>query len=128
MQPAYDFRLTAQQRIEGNVEPEGFEPRTDLHQILDQESFGTADIEHPHSRLQLEVRNDILRYRNPSAVVFVAAVAILARTIEIHLAVLLGDGYDDRVFCILALLNVALDLGQSAEQIEFRHQAFAVVL
>ena len=84
--------------IERDVEAEGFEPGTDLHQVLDEKAFGAADIEHPVTGLEIEVLDDILGNRNPATIIPIAAVTILARAVEIHLAVLFGHSDHSRIF------------------------------
>jgi len=65
--------------------------------------------------------DDVARYREPAAVITIAAVAVVARSIEIHLAVLLRDRNDCGVLRLLAHLDVALGARQCPQQIEFAH-------
>jgi len=44
MQPPDDLRLAVHQRIFGDVETEGFEPRAGLHQVFDEKPLAGADI------------------------------------------------------------------------------------
>ncbi len=121
VQAADDFRLAMHQCVKRDVEPEHFQPWTDLHQVLDEEAFGAADVEHSVSRLEVEVLDDVLGDRNPATVIFIAAVTVLARAVEIHLAILFGHSDHSRIFGLSPLLNIALGLGQPRQQIHFGH-------
>src|SRR5262245_63291108 len=83
MEPADDLRLAMHQRIFRNVEAEGLEAGTDLDQVLDQEALAAAYIEHAIAGLEVEVLHHVLGDRNPSTVVAISAIAVLARPIEI---------------------------------------------
>src|SRR5258708_12959327 len=73
------------QRVERDVEPEGLEARAFEHQVLDQEALAAAYVEDAHARLQPEMRDDVARDAAPAAVIAVAAVAIFARPVPVHL-------------------------------------------
>ena len=84
------------------------------HKRLDQEALAAADIKHAAAGLQTEMRNDIARDRMPAAIIAVAAVAVFARSVPVHFAVLLGDRDDRGVLRFGTFLDVALGLGQRA--------------
>ena len=119
MQAADDLRLAVHQRILRDVQAECLEPRADLHQVLDQKALGAADVEHAVAGLEPEVRDDVLRDRNPAAVVAVTAIAVFARAIEILEAVFarLGDHFGR--LRGTARGDVALGFRQAVQQIHF---------
>src|SRR5581483_3932153 len=104
----------------GYVEPVGVEPGTDLHQVLDQESLAAADVEHALAGLQAEMPHDVLGDRNPAPVVAIAAVALLARSVE----VLLAEPERDAPVLLLVRkpgLDVAFRLRVAGEEIDLGH-------
>ena len=121
MQPADHLGFAAHQRVFGNVETEGLEPWHDLHQVLDQESLGAADIEHAVAGLQVEVGDDVAGHGDPAPVVAISAIAVFAGSVEIHLAVLARDFDDLRILGLLALLDIAFCLGKRRKQVDFAH-------
>src|SRR5262249_56799053 len=94
MEQADDLRLAMHQRIFRNVEAEGLEAGTDLDQVLDQEALAAAYVEYAIAGLEIEVLHHVLGNWNPSTVVAVSAIAVLARSIEIELAVFARDRDD----------------------------------
>src|ERR1700730_928382 len=88
MEPPNDFRLAMHERIFRDIEPEGFEAGAYLDEVLYQKTFAATDIEHAVARLEMEVRDHVLGYGNPAAVVAITPIAVLARPIEVELAVL----------------------------------------
>src|SRR5580698_9537108 len=100
MQTADHLGFAMHQRIFGDVEAESFQARAHLAQILDEEALGTAYIEHPIAGLQPEMLDDVLSDWNPAAVIAVAAVAGVARPVEILAAIFAGDA--DVLFALRA--------------------------
>src|SRR6516225_8402310 len=115
MQATDDLRLEVHKRVKRDIEAEDFEPRTDLHQILDQKPFRATNVQHAHARLEIEMGNDIARHWDPASIVAVAAIAEFARPVEIDLAKLLGDRDRFGTFSLSALLNVAFYRRQGAQ-------------
>src|ERR1700735_5796450 len=111
-----------QQCVERDIEPEGFEPWTFSDQRLDQEALAAADVEHPHAGLKPILCDDVARHRVPATVIAIAAIAVLARAVPIHLAILLGDGDDGGGLGLGPLLDIAVCLRKSAQESEVRHQ------
>lgn len=83
MQPPDDLRLAVHQRIFGDVETEGFEPRAGLHQVFDEKPLAGADIEHAVAGLQAEMLDHVLGDREPSPIVAIPAIARVARPVEV---------------------------------------------
>src|SRR5665213_37076 len=123
MQAADHVRFAVHQGIERDVEPENFQSGTGRHQVLDQKALGTADVENAHAGPQAKMRDDVARHRNPAAIVAVAAIAVVAGSVEIHFAVLPGDGDNRGILGVLAQLDVSLHLRQRPQQIDFAHGA-----
>jgi hypothetical protein len=121
MQPADHLGLAFHQGIFGDVEAERFETGTDLEQILDQKTLGTADVENAIARLEPEVFHHVLGNRNPAAVVAVAAVAVGARPVEIELAVFARDGDDLVRLGFDARADIAFAARQFRQQVQFFH-------
>src|SRR5262249_47605752 len=104
-----------------DIETEGLQARAFQHQVLDQETLAAADVEHAHAWLESVMRDDVACYRAPAAVVAVAAIAVFARPVPIHLAELFGDRHDGGVLRRGAFLDVALHPRQRAQKIDFSH-------
>ena len=88
--------------------PKASRPGKHLEEVLDQKSLAGTDVEHAVAGLEAEVLDDVLGHRDPAAVVAVAAVAVLARPVEIELAVLPRDIDDLLRLCLGAGVDVAL--------------------
>jgi hypothetical protein len=67
------------------------------------------------------MRNDIVRYRQPSAVVAIAAVSVLSRAVEIEFAVSSSLRYHVRRFRFAPLSDIALRFGQPAKKVDLSH-------
>src|SRR5439155_17108400 len=67
------------------------EARQRLHEIVNQESLATADIEDLVAGLQALMRDQFLGQRPPTPVVLVAAVTVFAVPVKVILAELFGD-------------------------------------
>src|SRR5215831_14751246 len=119
MEPADDLRLAMHQRIFRNVEAEGFEAGTDLDQVLDQEALAAAYVEHAIAGLEIEVLHHVLGDRNPSTVVAISAIAVLARSIEIELAIFARDRDDLVRLGLSAGIDVTLAARKLRKQIDF---------
>src|SRR5258708_25659228 len=92
MQATDRLRLAIEQCIFGDIEAECLEARAHPHEILDEEPFGAADIQHAVARLEAELADDVLGNRYPASVIAVSAVAQLARPVEELPAILSSDG------------------------------------
>src|SRR5882672_10440545 len=113
------------ERISRDIQPERFHARTLEHQVLDEESFAAAHVEHSHARFETKVGNDVSCHGPPASVVAVSAVSVLARPVPVHFAKFLGNGDDFFVLALGALLDVALGTRQGFQQVHFGHQLFS---
>src|SRR5262245_4828211 len=125
MEPADDFRLAMHQRIFRDVEAEGLEAGTDLDQVLDQEALAAAYVEHAIAGLEVEVLHHVLGDRNTSSVVAVSAIAVLARPIEIELAIFARDRDDLIRLGLSAGVDVTLAARKLRKQIDFLLHRYA---
>src|SRR6185295_18863772 len=121
VQPPHHLGLAVRERVFGDVETERLQAGAHFHQVFHQKALGAADVEHAVARLQAEVANDVLGDRNPAAVVAIAAVAHVPRSVEITLAVLAGDRDVPGRLGLVTLADVAPGLRQTREQIDFGH-------
>src|SRR4029079_16413903 len=117
MQPPYRLFFGLHQRVERYIKPEGFKAGARQHEILYEEPLAASDVEHAHAGLETKMLDDVARPRQPAAVIVVSAIAVFARSIEIHLAVLFGDGNDRGILRLLALLDVAFRARKRTEQV-----------
>src|SRR3990170_3002622 len=121
VEPSDHLGLGVHQRVFRDVEAERLEPGHGLHEILDQESLARADVEHAVAGPETEMRDHVRGDRHPAPVIAVAAVAIFARPVEVHLAVLARDADVLLGLGVLTGGDIALALGELGEEIEFSH-------
>src|ERR1700733_5455187 len=94
MKPAYRLGGAMHQRVERDIETEGFEAGTGRQQRLDQKAFAATDVEDAHAGFETEMRDDVARHRMPAAVIAITAVTVFARSIPVRFPILLGDRDD----------------------------------
>src|SRR5262249_40850017 len=88
MQASHHLGLAMRQGILGNIQAEGFQARQDFNEVLDQKSLAGTNVQYAVTRFEVEVLDDVLCDRNPAAIVAIAAIAVLARPVEVQLTVL----------------------------------------
>src|SRR5262245_40468770 len=125
MEPADVLRLAMHQRIFRNVEADGLQAVPHLEQVLDQQPRAAAYVEYAIAGLEIEVLHHVLGNWNPSTVVAVSAIAVLARSIEIELAVFARDRDDLVGLGLSACIDVAFSARKLRKQIDFLLHRYA---
>src|SRR5262245_4323920 len=108
-------------RILRDFEPPDLEARDDRHQVAHEEALGTTDVQHAVARLEPEMRGDVSGNGYPAPIIAVAAITLLARTVEIFATELPGEDPVLRL-PLFARDQVALRARIFREQIDLRHR------